>query len=251
MTAALPPGAPYFLVDRMPPPGDFVLDGAEGHHASVVRRLRVGEALVLSDGAGRAAAAVVMSSGRGSLGVAVGPAVEFPAPSLRVTVVQALPKGERNELAVDLATEAGADAFVPWSASRCVARWADKADRGVQRWQSVAREAAKQSRRPTVPQVAPLASTAAVTRLIETSTAALVLHEGGSLPIASAVLPAAGDLVLVIGPEGGVSPDEMTAFRAAGAQVVRLGPEVLRTSTAAAVALGALGVLTRRWADTG
>ena len=119
------------------------------------------------------------------------------------------------------------------------------------RWQGVAREAAKQSRRSTVPKVSPLATTADVCAMIASSTAALVLHEAGSVPITRAELPDSGDLVLVVGPEGGVTPDELTAFRAAGAQVVRLGREVLRTSTAAAVALGALGVLCRRWEDQG
>ncbi len=113
----------------------------------------------------------------------------------------------------------------------------------------VAREAAKQSRRSSVPPVSPLASTDTVARLIESSTAALVLHEAGSIPITAARLPAAGDVVLVVGPEGGLSPDELAAFTSAGAQVVRLGREVLRTSTAGAVALGALGVLCHRWAE--
>ena len=249
MSAELPVGAPYFLVDVLPGPGPFVLDGPEGRHASVVRRMRPGELLVLSDGAGAIASATAQVVGRGRVELLVGPAVDVPAPGLRVTVVQALPKGDRSELAVGLATEAGADALVPWAASRCVARWAaDKAEKGVDRWRAVAREAAKQSRRAVVPAVAPLAGTAEVSALISRSTAALVLHESGGVPIGQAELPAGGDLVLVIGPEGGISPDELAQFRAAGAQVVRLGPEVLRTSTAAAVALGALGVLTTRWA---
>lgn len=250
MTSGVPAGAPYFLVDVLPPAGPFLLDGPEGRHASVVRRLRAGEVLVLSDGAGRLAPALVRTAARGSVELQVGAHLEVPAPALTVTVVQALPKGERSELAVELATEAGADALVPWAASRCIARWpADKAIKGVERWRAVAREAAKQSRRATVPQVGPLAGSAEVTALIGRSAVALVLHEAGSLPITRVPLPAAGELVLVVGPEGGVTPDELARFTGAGAQVVRLGREVLRTSTAAAVALGALGALTSRWLD--
>ncbi len=241
-------GAPFFLVDTLPAPGPFVLDGPEGRHASLVRRMRVGELLVLSDGAGRFAGASVTAVTRGSVEVSVDAAVASPEPAVRVTLVQALPKGERSELSVELATEAGVDALVPWSASRCVARWSpEKSVRGTARWQTVAREAAKQSRRASVPPVSPLASTDTVARLIASSTATLVLHEAGSIPISRAELPDSGDLVLVVGPEGGISPDELDAFTAAGAQVVRLGREVLRTSTAGAVALGALGVLCRRW----
>lgn len=248
MTGA--PGAPYFLVDVMPVPGPFRLDGPEGRHASVVRRMRIGEELVLSDGVGSVAPATVTGVERGSVQLDVAPAAKVPAPAVTVTLVQALPKGDRSELAVDLATEAGVDALVPWSASRCVARWsAEKAVRGVERWRSVAREAAKQSRRSVVPTVAPLAGTSSVVTLIGRAAGALVLHESGSVPITGAVLPPRGELLLVVGPEGGVSPEELTAFRAAGAQVVRLGPEVLRTSSAAAVALGALGVLAHRWSN--
>ncbi len=249
MTGAVPAGAPYFLVEAVPPRGPFVLDGPEGRHASVVRRMRVGELLVLTDGRGSVATATATSVLRGSMEVAVDDGVQLPAPAVRVTLVQALPKGERSELAVDLATEAGVDAILPWAASRCVARWDgdDKADKGRARWQTVAREAAKQSRRAFVPVVLPLAGRAGVVELIAGSAAALVLHESGDAGIAQARLPASGDLALVVGPEGGISPEELEAFSAAGAQVVRLGPEVLRTSTAAAVALGALGVLTQRW----
>jgi len=242
------PGAPYFLVASVPAPGPFLLDGPEGRHACVVRRMRVGESLALTDGAGRVAPATVLAVGRGSVEVHVEAAFDVPPPAVRVTVVQALPKGERSELAVELATEAGVDSIVPWSAARCVARWsADKAEKGAQRWQSVAREAAKQSRRSVVPPIAPLASTSDVVSLIAGSDDTLVLHEQGSVPIAGVPLPDSGSVLLIIGPEGGISPEELALFTAAGAHVVRLGPEVLRTSTAATVALGALGVLARRW----
>jgi 16S rRNA (uracil1498-N3)-methyltransferase len=184
------------------------------------------------------------------LTVRVGAAVSEPEPAVRVVLVQALPKGERSDLAVDLATEAGVDEIVPWQSARCVARWTgppDKAERGRARWQAVARQAAKQSRRSRVPVVRPLAGTDVVAQLVAGATGALVLHESGTAPLASVTIPTAGDLVLIVGPEGGIAPEELAVFERAGAAAVRLGPEVLRTSTAAAVALGALGVLTGRW----
>ena len=241
-------GEPYFLVDRMPGIGGFRLTGAEGRHAATVRRLRVGESLVLTDGSGGFAEATVTQVARGELTVDVGPGQRSDPPDVRVTLVQALPKGDRGELAVELATEAGVDALVPWSAARCVTRWtADRAEHGVQRWRTTASEAAKQSRRPFVPAVAELAGTPAVAELIRRSSTALVLHESASTSLRGTELPARGDVVLIVGPEGGLTDEELTVFGTAGAVLVRLGPQVLRTSTAGAVALGALGVLTGRW----
>ena len=241
-------GEPWFLVDPLPAVGPYVLDGPEGRHAATVRRLRPGESLVLTDGRGGRVDATVSSAGRSELTLDIGTVTRVPGPDLRITLVQALPKGDRNELAVDLATEAGVDALVPWQAERCVARWSgDKAVRGAEKWRVVAREAAKQSRRPFLPRVSELATTVDVVELIGHADGGLILHEASAAPIAAATLPTRGDLVLVVGPEGGITPTELAALTAAGGQLVRLGPEVLRTSTAGAVALGALGGRTGRW----
>jgi 16S rRNA (uracil1498-N3)-methyltransferase len=240
---------PVFLVEEVPAPGEFRLDGAEGRHAATVRRLRRGERLILTDGRGRHAGAVVGAVGRADLTLEVGPTVVDPPPGVRVVLVQALPKGDRGEVAVELATEAGVDAVVPWQAVRCVARWTDpaKAEKGRARWQSVAREAAKQSRRFFVPWVREPCSTGDLLHLVRAAAATVVLHEDATTALADVDLPTAGDVVLVVGPEGGIAPEELTMLTDAGAAVVRLGPQVLRTSTAGAVALGALGVLTGRW----
>lgn len=229
-----------------------MLSGPEGRHAATVRRMRVGEQLALTDGAGAWAVARVEGVARDALTLDVGSAVVDPTQQPRVIVVQALPKGERSELAVDLATEAGADALIPWAASRCVARWvADKVDKGGDRWRQVAREAAKQSRRTRFPLVEPLHDTTALVERIAAVVAAggiaLVLHESETVPLSATVLPVSGDVMIVVGPEGGISPEEIRTLTAAGGIAVRLGPEVLRTSTAAAVALGAIGVRTPRW----
>jgi 16S rRNA (uracil1498-N3)-methyltransferase len=241
-------GEPYFLVDVLPAVGPFQLTGAEGRHAATVRRLRLGEPLILTDGRGGLASATVLQVGRGELSVRVDSAELVDPPPVLVTLVQAIPKGDRGELAVELATEAGVDVVVPWAAQRCVVRWtADRAANGVEKWRAAARAAAKQSRRPFVPPIADLASTADACTLIGRASTALVLHDSAAAPLRAVELAAQGDVVLIVGPEGGLTEEELTVFRAAGAVPVRLGPQVLRTSTAGAVALGAIGVLTGRW----
>ena len=269
---------PLFLVERLPEGETARLDGPEGRHAATVKRLRPGESVLLGDGQGLLAHAVVTATGRDVVECAITDRSTVPAPSPRIVLAQALVKGDRGELAVELATEAGVDAIVPWTAARCVARWADgpRGDKGLARWRTTAREAAKQARRPWVPSVAEPESTRALAVRVAAASCALVLHESAALTLADVPLTTAGagpaarpqpaghpapaaaevrpgpqvlaDLVLVVGPEGGITDDELVALTEAGATAVRLGPEVLRASTAAAVALGALGVLTGRWA---
>jgi 16S rRNA (uracil1498-N3)-methyltransferase len=163
-------------------------------------------------------------------------------------VVQALAKGDRAELAVELLTELGADEIVPWAAARSITQWRDeRGAKALLRWRSTAREATKQSRRAWVPTVAECAGTAAIVALLETAPG-LVLHEQASDSLARCELPEDGSLVLVVGPEGGITPEELAAFIAAGARPARLGDQVLRTSTAGAAALAALSVRLGRWA---
>jgi 16S rRNA (uracil1498-N3)-methyltransferase len=241
---------PVFLVAALPSDAETVLDGPEGRHAATVRRLRAGEELVLSDGTGAQVRCVVSEAFKDSLRLRVVERWVVPPPSVRVVVAQALVKGDRGELAVELATEAGVDGVVPWRASRCVTKWEEgpRGAKALERWRSTAREAAKQARRARVPSVAEPVSTSGLARLATSSAVALVLHESASVGIGSVQLPASGDVLLVVGPEGGITDEELSTLIGVGAQVVRLGPTVLRASTAAAVALGALGVLTDRWA---
>jgi len=247
-------GPPVFHLEVLPADGDTaILDGAEGRHAATVRRIRVGERVLLTDGHGAVADCTVTGTARDVLELHIAQRHDVAVATPRVTVVQALPKGERSELAVELATEAGADVVIPWQANRCVARWQGaKVDKGVQRWRATAAQAAKQSRRAYVPQIGELHTTAEVAALVgETLTAggrALVLHESASTPLRSVTF-AVPAIVLVVGPEGGIDADELAELTDCGAMVVHLGPTVLRTSTAAAVTLGAIGVLTPRWLD--
>jgi 16S rRNA (uracil1498-N3)-methyltransferase len=236
--------APLFLVAALPGSGGPVhLDGPEGHHAATVQRLRVGEELVLADGRGHLATGRVLSVGKGALDVQLEPTTTVPAADPSLTVVQGIAKGERGELAVQAMTEAGVDAIVPWAAARSVARWKD--ERPLERWRATAREAAKQARRAWLPEVFPPESSAAVARRL--SATALVLDEGARARLSTVDLPAHGEIVVVVGPEGGVTPDELAQFEAAGAVPVRLGPSVLRTSTAGVAAIAALSVRLGRW----
>ncbi|CCH28812.1 hypothetical protein BN6_14880 [Saccharothrix espanaensis DSM 44229] len=204
---------------------------------------------MLSDGTGAQVRCVVEEALKDSLRLSVVERWVVPEPAVRVVLAQALVKGDRGELAVELATEAGVDGVVPWRAARCVAKWEDgpRGAKALERWRSTAREAAKQARRARVPVVSDPAGTAALVRLAASSTVVLVLHESASDTIKSVPLPAAGEVLLVVGPEGGITDTELAALTEAGAHAVRLGPTVLRASTAAAVALGALGVMTDRW----
>jgi 16S rRNA (uracil1498-N3)-methyltransferase len=245
-------GAPVFaLPTALLLAGDeLVLDGAEGRHAAAVRRVRTGEAVVVTDGAGHAAATEVTSADPTGLRLAVISRWEEPERQPRIVVVQALPKGDRGELAVETLTEVGVDVIVPWAAERCITRWRDdRAVKGLNRWRSTAREAAKQSRRVRWPEVRPLATTEDVTALLAGADLAVVLHEEAVTPLASVTVPLGGDVVLVVGPEGGISDGELEAF--AYAQHVRLGPSVLRTSTAGTVAAGIVLAATARWQSTG
>ncbi len=246
--------APVFLV----PPGELadatadatvVLDGPEGRHAVSVRRLRAGEAVVLTDGEGAGVQGTVAAvHGKDRLEVAVTRRLTEPAPATRLTVVQALPKGDRGELAVETMTEAGVDAVVPWAASRCVTQWkGERGDKALAKWRATAREAGKQARRLRFPPVADLMTTRQVAALLSGAAFAAVLHEEGADPLAGAPLPERGEIVVVVGPEGGVAPEELAAFTAAGALPHRLGPTVLRTSTAGVAATALLHTRTGRW----
>lgn len=243
---------PVFLVDTLPAGSRALLDGDEARHAAIVRRMRPGERLTLADGAGSAVGCVIETVHPGrdaTLELNVESRWSEPPARPRVIIAQALAKGDRGELAVELATEAGADAILPWRAARSVARWDDGARgaKALARWQTTVRAAAKQARRATVPPVLSPVDTAGLCETAGKSALALVLDGTATRRLTEVDLPTDGDLLLVVGPEGGITEAEAEALAKAGALPVRLGPTVLRTSTAAVVALGALGALTGRW----
>jgi 16S rRNA (uracil1498-N3)-methyltransferase len=237
------------------PPGSLAeagktveLSGPEGRHAAVVRRLRAGERADLSDGAGTLASGVVTAVGSDAVSVSLRSVVPVPAPAARITVVQALAKGDRGELAVEMMTEVGVDDLVAWSADRSVTRWEGaRGERSLARWRSVAREAAKQSRRAWIPVVEGPATLRDVIDRVAAAACAVVLAADAATALSRLALPGTGDIVLVVGPEGGISPAERSALTASGAIEARLGPTVLRTSTAGAAAAAVLMSRCGRW----
>ncbi|GAB3579490.1 16S rRNA (uracil(1498)-N(3))-methyltransferase [Calidifontibacter terrae] len=243
--------APLFLLDegRLANvlAGQLVaLEGAEGRHAATVKRLAPGEQVLLADGSGTVADGVVVAAGNDRLDVRV-EAVGDASPGLpHVTLVQALAKGDRDDQAIEAATELGVDVVVPWQAERSIVQW--KGERGAKaarKWEQVVRAAAKQSRRATVPTVAPLLARGGLTQLCSDATV-LVLHEDAETSISS-IEVGAEPVVLVVGPEGGITPTELDLLTAAGAHTVRLGPHVLRSSSAGPAALAVVMSRTR-WA---
>lgn len=226
-------------------PGASVeLTGAEAKHAVTVSRMRVGETLSIGNGQGLLVTGEITEADAARLSLRADTVVHAAAPAPRITLAQALAKGDRDELAIQAATELGVDRVVPWSAERSISRWdATKAVKGRARWESIVREATKQSIRAWLPAVDALQGTK---RLAARDERILVLDPTGDVALTRLELDDR-DLMLVVGPEGGVSDAELRVFREAGAEVVRLGPEVLRTSTAGPAALAVLNARLGRW----
>lgn len=242
---------PPFVVDSLEGcrPGDTVsLHGPEAHHAQGVMRLRSGDALTVVDGSGRFGTGRLTVAERSRVDVVLDDVGLEPEPLPAIVVVQALIKGDRSERAIESMTEVGVDRIVPWSAEHSISQWRDdRAERGVRKWRDAAWSAAKQSRRARFPEVDSLRTTPDVLELIRTAELTLVLDERADVSIADVGIPASGSVVLVVGPEGGLSDDERRACAAAGGRPVRLGPTVLRASTAGTVAAALVLSQTPRW----
>jgi len=240
---------PVFLID---PSIDLVvgstvrLDGDEGRHAAVVRRIAMGEVVDLCNGEGTRATGSVVVAGKDRLEVQLDEVTLEPRPALMITAVQALAKGDRAELAVEMLTEVGVDSIIPWRAQHSVVKW-DNADKALDKWRRTVREATKQSRRAYVPHVAELHSTEQLLEVVAQADLTVILHESATSPLAQVSIPHTGNVLIVIGPEGGISPDELDVFAQTGAQIVRMGSSVMRTSTAGAVAAGVIFSHTSSW----
>lgn len=243
---------PVFFVEQVPTVANasFRLDGAEGRHAAVVRRIGPGERIVVSDGRGQGVRCCVVSADKSGLDLTVEEGdlqPRDPRTGPRIVAVQALAKGDRSELAIEMLTEIGVDEIVPWQSSRSIVRW--QGDRGVKslaKWRATVREATKQSRRLLIPQVSELVTTKQLAARVASTDLALVLHEDAGEHLSAVALPNAGEVLLIVGPEGGISPEELRAFEASGALPVLISDGVLRTSTAGVVAVGQLEALRAR-----
>ncbi|GAA5154030.1 16S rRNA (uracil(1498)-N(3))-methyltransferase [Microbacterium pseudoresistens] len=226
--------------------GLVALTGAEARHAAVVRRLRTGERITLGDGRGIWLEGAAESVAPDLVEVRVDERREVSEPAPRILLAQALAKGDRDELAVQAACELGVDAVVPWQAARSVVRWeGKKAAKGRERWASIVREAAKQAHRAWVPEVAEAETTGQLAR--RAAEARMLILDPTAETRLSAIDADERDIVLVVGPEGGITPDELDRLSQAGAERVRLGDTVLRTSTAGPAAIAVLSAALRRW----
>ena len=226
--------------------GTCVVDGDEGRHAATVKRIRVGEAVDLCDGDGRRATGQVTAVTKNSIDVQVEDISIDSQSEMNILAVQALAKGDRAELAIEIATEVGADEIIPWKAEHCIAKW-DDSGKTLSKWQRIAREASKQSRRSRIPEIHTAQTTAQLLEQLAPCDAVYVLHESATQSLASAYIPQRGVVAVVTGPEGGISANEIEQFRDAGFNIVRMGDTVMRTSTAGAIAIGVISAKTSRW----
>jgi len=225
--------------------GDRVqLTGAEAHHAGVVRRLDVGESVTITDGLGLGVLGHVLYVSKSVVGVEVDTVLAPSSPRLWVTVAQALPKQDRAELAVDLMTEAGVDEILPWAGARSQVRWnGERGEKAAAKWVSAAREASKQARRLRFPVIDAYASLNDLVEQARTYDCVIIMHEKSTRPISQCPVPSDGKVLIVIGPEGGLTDEEVTALEGVGGVTYLMGPTVLRTSTAGAIAVTQVSLL--------
>jgi len=220
---------------------EIELDGPEGKHAVSVRRMRQGEAIQLSDGKGLRVRGTVVDVAGSTLKLEVSEVVSEELPSRQITLIQALAKGDRDEMAIQAATELGVMGIIPWQASRSISRWdGPKVAKGIARWQQIVSEAAKQSLRAFTPEVQNIADTKELGNLVASFDLVLVLDTSATKHISETAIPKAGKIALVVGPEGGIEQSELDSLEKAGAKLVSLGANVLRTSTAGPALIAAL-----------
>ncbi|MGY4542064.1 16S rRNA (uracil1498-N3)-methyltransferase [Arthrobacter sp. UYNi723] len=243
-------------LDKLVPGARFVLQGPEARHAVTVKRLSPGEAVDIADGAGRRLTGTVVSASPAELTVECSALVVEDRPDIRLVLVQALAKGDRDELAVETATELGIDAVVPWQSERSIVRWkGERAAKAHAKWQSVVTAAAKQARRAWIPEVRAAVETPGLAAAVAAADLAVILHEDAVRPLRSVLESWQGtqadagplEILLIVGPEGGISPREITRLCDAGAVTALLGHHVLRSSTAGPAAVVLASDVLGRW----
>lgn len=218
-----------------------VLSGPEAKHAVSVRRMQVGEAIQLTDGLGTRVRGTVLATTSAALELSVTEVIHETKPELEITLIQALAKGDRDELAIQAATELGVSGVIPWQASRSISRWdSAKEVKGRARWQQIVNEAGKQSLRAFWPEVQASVTTAALAKALGGYDLVLVLDTTATKLLSEVSVPKQGSIALVVGPEGGIEASELEALQAAGAKLLSLGSNVLRTSTAGPAVIAAL-----------
>lgn len=249
---------PAGSLSQLAPGATFVLEGAEARHAVTVKRLAVGEPVDIADGAGMRLTGTVVDAGSGTLTVLASDVLVEDQPEVRLVLIQALAKGDRDELAIETATELGIDAVIPWQSERAIVRWkGDRAAKAHAKWQSVVTAAAKQARRAWIPEVRSVVDTGALAKAVEAADLAIILHEDAKNALRTVLedsheVLTDGDVnprevLLIVGPEGGISPREVTRLSDAGAVTALLGHHVLRSSTAGPAAVVLASDVLGRW----
>ncbi|XAS69328.1 16S rRNA (uracil(1498)-N(3))-methyltransferase [Micrococcaceae bacterium Sec5.7] len=247
---------PAGTLDHVVPGGQFVLRGAEARHAVTVKRLATGEAVDIADGAGKRLTGTVSAASPAELTVDCCTLDVEEQPEVRLVLVQALAKGDRAELAAEMATELGIDAVIPWQSERSIVRWkGERAAKAHAKWTSVVTAAAKQARRSWIPEVRAAIDTHGLTAAAAAADLAVILHEDAVRPLRQVLeawaIPVQGEgpceILLIVGPEGGISPGEVTGLCSAGAVTALLGHHVLRSSTAGPAALVLANDVLGRW----
>ncbi len=237
-----------FFVDDLPRKvgSSYEFDSDDAQHAIRVLRMSAGEVFMLSDGQGKWSKVKIFAVKKKSLEVeVVETGIQDPL-EVSFTVVQALPKGDRLKESIELLTEGGVDTIIPWSAQRSIGQ----AEKGVEKLQVTAREASKQSRRLFIPDVTEVANTSKVVELIPQHDLVLVFHESAKSKVSEIVTRKyfeSRSVMIIIGPEGGISDEELELFKSAGAKVALMGRPILRSAHAGLAAMSAVNALIKVW----
>ena len=234
-----------FFVEDLPTTvgARYEFDSEDAHHAIKVLRISAGEIFNLSDGNGSWSLVSVDNVNKKSMKVTVLETGYQEALKENFTIIQAIPKGDRIKESIEMSTEGGADRIVMWKAARSIGR----ADEKIEKLQQTAREASKQSRRFRIPAVVGVATTKEIIDEIAKVDLALVFHESATMTISQVVSPGAQKIAIIIGPEGGLTDEELETFAGAGAKVVLMGRPILRSAHAGLAALAAVNTALSVW----
>jgi 16S rRNA (uracil1498-N3)-methyltransferase len=234
-----------FFVDQLSGGNTQELSGDEGHHAVAVMRLSVGEQIKIADGSGNWVSGTITEVNKKSLKIDVAERGSAQAGKPELTVVQAVTKSDRAKEMLELLTVGGADQIIPWQAERCISKWQSDS---AQKWMSAIKEAAKQSRRVKLPTLGDEVSTNQLLKLFQPSDKVIVLHESSSTGVSQINISKEVErIILIIGPEGGISDSEISQLESAGAVTARMGDLVLRSAHAGFAALAAIQSSIGRW----
>ncbi len=236
-----------FLIDKLEDSNLSEIAGDEAHHAIKVLRITVGEEILISDGAGNWVRASVENIEKKTFTAKVLERGFQPEKSPRLIVVQGLPKSDRVKDAIEILVESGVDLIIPWQADRSISKWRQDS---LDKWQSAAVAATKQSRRFRKPEIIDGLSLSQLLEIESENSVVLVMHESATTKLSEVVtskFAGMSEIVIVIGPEGGISDSELAVLEGAGAHIVGLGPEVFRSAHAGGAALSAVSALIGRW----